>query len=137
MQTTRTFEPFAFLARLFFVFLRDVGNEAPWWGRDGAQEADGLYRHGPFVFLRLPGHVIIGVGVWLDSDIETMEAERRANEDRMADAIGYDTLTKIGTVLTPEQYAAARRRVAAQGLDYEEELLVLQTLGLFAPPDLV
>lgn len=130
MQPTRSYEPFKFLSRLFFIPLRVEPGVWP-VTRTYSHEVDNQYRVGPTVVVRLPFHWGIGIGWWMDTDIDGSEQWRLEQEARAQEQAAYDAFTAVNGPVDPVTWTKVRKLVAAQGLDWDEELLVMQQLGVF------
>jgi hypothetical protein len=117
----RTYEPFKFAARLFFVPLIAAPNTpaisyAPTWEDTGEH-------WGPTLVARLPfTRLAIGVGVWLNSP----EIVPIRDEDAE-----YDAYVAVNGNVDKEAWRAAREEIAALGLDPDEEMALMQQKGVF------
>jgi hypothetical protein len=126
----RTYEPLKFLGRLFWVplFVRKgtppVTYTATW-------EADGEYRWGPTLVVRVPlTHVAIGLGVWLDSDIDSLEDAEAIREQEQED-IAFDVYEAVNGPTDRDKWLEARQEIADMGLDPNEEMEMMQDRGVF------
>lgn len=118
----RTYEPFKFMGRLFFVPLTtapdtDYLSYAPTWEDSGEH-------WGPTIVVRIPfTRRAIGVGVWLDSPkdipmVRELDAE-------------YDAYVAVNGKVDRDAWQYARDQIAAQGLDPSEEMGLMQAYGVF------
>ena len=118
----RTYEPLKFLGRLFWVPLK-VTKEAPLLSYAPTWESNGE-RWAPTIVFRIPFRFAIGVGVWLDVDPESIVEIR----DEQAE---YDAYAAVNGKVSFDTWQAARKKIAAQGLDPDEEMEIMQALGIF------
>lgn len=122
----RTYEPLQFLGkapgRLFWVPMRTTAGVkkvtvAPTWEENGERWARTLVLRIPFT------RWAIGFGIWRDAPSEIV-----AVHDEDAE---YATYAAVNGHVDREQWQRAREYVAAQGLDPDEEMEMLQMLGIF------
>lgn len=119
----RTYEPLKFLGRLFWVPLRVLPNTravsyAPTWEDTGERWA-------PTIVARIPlTTYAIGVGVWLDVDPEDIVMTRDEDAE-------YAAYVAVNGVVDRNLWSEARKRIAAQGLDPDDEMEMMQMLGIF------
>lgn len=127
----RTYEPFKFLGRLFVVPLKVAKGVppvtyAPTW------EQEPPYRFGPTVVVRMPiFRVAWGIGVWLDTHVDSLEAERLERAEIEEANAAYDAYVAVNGQVPREEWESARRFVAEQGLDPDEEMRAMQDMGIF------
>lgn len=117
----RTYEPLKFLGRLFWVPLTVTPN-VPLLSFTHTWEANGDF-WGPTAVARVPlTRFAIGLGVWLNPpDIPEIRDEDAE----------YATYVAVNGRVPREQWQAARREIAARGLDPDEEMELMQTMGVF------
>jgi hypothetical protein len=116
----RTYEPFKFLGRLFFVPMTAAPRTKhlsynPTWEDTGEH-------WGPTIVGRIPfTRFALGVGVWLDAPpivpIHTEDAE-------------FDAYVAVNGQVDRGAWQAAREEIADLGLDPDEEWALLQQRGL-------
>lgn len=118
----RTYEPLKFLGRLFWVPMQihpetSLVSYAPTWDAEDS-------RWGPTLIFRFPlTQWGFGVGIWLDHDRNSIVAVHE--ED-----IAYDTFVAVNGPIDRARYDAARKTVAAQGMDPDQEMEAMQMLGI-------
>jgi hypothetical protein len=119
----RTYEPLKFLGRLFWVPLQVYAGTpavsyAPTWEDTGERWA-------PTVVVRVPfTRLAIGLGVWLDVKPGSIVEIRDEDAE-------YDAYVAVNGAVPRDAWQAARRQIAAQGLDPDEEMEVMQAMGVF------
>jgi hypothetical protein len=118
----RTFEPLKFLGRLFLVPLRadpkvKAVSYAPTWEANGEHWGPTLIFHIP----RTP--FALGVGIWLDAPEEIVAVQEEDAE--------YDAYVAVNGPVSRAEWSAARKSIAAMGLDPSEEMELMQNLGIF------
>jgi hypothetical protein len=118
----RIYEPFKFLGRFFWVPLR-VEPGTPGFSLTVTWEESGEY-FGPTAVVRIPlTKVAIGVGVWFDppTDIQAVHDEDAA----------FDAYVAVNGAVDKDSWRLARRKIAEQGLDPDEEMELMQAMGVF------
>jgi hypothetical protein len=119
----RTYEPFKFLGRFFWVPLRVLAHTpavslSPTWQDSGEHWS-------PTLVVRIPlTKWAVGFGWWRDvpegSIIEIHE-----------DDAAYETYCAVNGAVSRPAWDTARRQIAAQGLDPDEEMELMQMMGVF------
>lgn len=118
----RTYEPFKFMGRLFFVPLTvaprtSAVSYAPTWEDTGEHWGPTLVARVPFTRFAL------GVGVWLDAP-QSIPMIRDDDAE-------YDAYVAVNGMVDREQWQQAREEIAAMGLDPNEEMELMQARGIF------
>lgn len=117
----RTYEPFRFAGRLFFVPMTAAPHTkflsyAPTWQDTGEHWGPTLVARVPFTRLA------IGVGVWLNAPpivpIRNEDAE-------------FDAYVAVNGNVDRDAWQRAREEVAAMGLDPDDEMEIMQAKGVF------
>jgi hypothetical protein len=117
----RTYEPLGFMGRIFFVPLTVAPHTrhlsyAPTWQDSGEH-------WGPTIVARLPfTRRALGVGVWLRAP----EIVPIRDEDAE-----FDAYQVVNGKVDREAWDRARATIAAQGLDPDEEMELMQAMGIF------
>ncbi len=127
----RTYEPFKFLGR-FFVLPLHIRQGTPWVSLTQTWETEPPYRFAHTVVIKaavLPFGV--GLGWWLDTDVDNLEDEFMQNVESALGNSAYDAYVAVNGNVDRAQWDAARKRVAGQGLDLDDEMEVMQSLGIF------
>lgn len=124
----RTFEPFKFLGygHLMWVPLR-VAKGTPWRSLSHTWETNGERMAITYVF-RLPIPWLrpaLGFGMWQHVHREEIVPVRDGD-------IEYNAYCAVNGAVSREDWDKARRVVAAQGLDPDEEMEIMQAMGIFA-----
>lgn len=125
----RTYEPFKFLGRLMLVPLK-VSKGTPVVTLTQTWEAEEPHRIAPTVVLRL-GPVGLGIGWWLDSDVENLvdeEGVRREIEEAQA---AYDAYVAVNGEIDRSEFDAIRKEIGTQGLDLDHEMALMQAHRVF------
>lgn len=119
----RTYEPLKFLGRLFLVPLHVTPRTspvsyAPTW-EEGGQH------WGPTLIGRIPlTRWALGIGIWLNFDPTDVVA---VHEDDAA----YAAYQAVNGEVPREKWEAARRKIAEMGLNPDEEMELMQAMGVF------
>lgn len=127
MDTThirRTYEPLKFLGRFFWVPLRVLENTpavslAPTWQDSGEHWS-------PTIVVRIPlTRWAVGLGWWRDvpegSIVEIHE-----------DDVAFETYCAVNGEIPRESWNEARRKIAAMGLNPDDEMELMQAMGVFS-----
>lgn len=122
------------LPRLFITFPR-IGWLDPPVFRTHSWEVEPPHRFAPSVigFYLLPLPRAIAFGWWHDTDVEGMVEEQQLRLEIEEANAAYDRHVMLygDTDLTPEQFQSARKAVASRGLDPDDEMELMQALGVF------
>lgn len=118
------------LGRLFCVFLKvakgsRVVSYAPTW------EQDPPYRFGPTIVIRLPFGRAVGFGFWLRTDVGSLELAREERAEIESANAAYDAYVAVNGEVPREEWDEVRKQISGMGLDPEEEMAIMQEMGVF------
>lgn len=127
---TRTYEPFRFLGRFTVIPLRaapgtSLVSFAPTW------EVEAPYRYAPTFVFRLPFGLALGIGWWLDTEVDDLTSEYAQRVEIEAANAAYDAYVAVNGNVDRGAWDAARAKIAALGLDPDEEMALMQAEGVF------
>jgi hypothetical protein len=122
LYVRRTYEPLKFLGRLFWVPMK-VAPQTPLVSYAPTWEADGS-RWGPTLVVRLPFRYAVGLGVWLDMDAGDVIPVHVEDAE-------YEMYQAINGYIPREKWQAARRKISEMGLDPDDEMELMQMIGVF------
>lgn len=121
----RTYEPLKFLGlgRPFWVPLRTTKGAplislAPTWEETGERFSVTLVVRAPLT------QFAIGVGYWRDVDPDSVVKIHTEDAE-------YDTYCAVNGPVPRDQWNAARLKIAGMGLDPDEEMELMQKMGVF------
>jgi hypothetical protein len=117
----RTYEPFGFMGRLFFVPMTAAPKTKhlsynPTWQDTGEHWGPTLVGRIPFTRFAL------GVRIWLNAPPVVPIRDEDAE---------YDAYVAVNGNVDRDAWQAAREQIAAQGLDPDEEMGLMQQMGVF------
>lgn len=123
----RTYEPFKFLSRLTLIPLR-IARGTKMFTQTVTHEAEEPYRFAPTLVVKAgPLPFGIGIGWWLDGGLaDAADRQEEGEED-----IEYNRYVAVNGHVDREKWQTARRAVARQGLSPDEEMEVMQAMGIF------
>jgi hypothetical protein len=80
---------------------------------------------GPTVVVRLPlWRYALGFGIWIDVNQEDIVAVHEDDAE-------YERYVEVNGLVPREQWLEARRKIAEMGLDPDEEMELMQAMGVF------
>ena len=124
----RTYEPFKFLGRLTLIPL-PIARGTRWITLTQTVEPEPPYRWAPTLVVKAgPFPFGIGIGWWLDTQVENLKkefSERSVMEEVQAE---YDRYQAVNGEIDFEDWVTAREAVLAHGGDPEDALEITMAL---------
>lgn len=141
MHLMRTYEPFG--GRLFFQPLKVAKGTRP-VTLSHTWETDEPFRFSPWTvvtripfFRFFPWTVVIRIpfravafGWWRDTPVQSLPEERAEHQKKEREEAEFDAYRVVNGDVSRDEWDTARRIIADRGLDPDDEMEIMQALGV-------